>query len=204
MSRVILFGRQAVVLIIAVIVLMLSGVLMRAQSTARAAPPPASITQQGGAITNTDYVLGVGDKIHVTVFGEPDLTGDYNVGDGGMLRLPLIKQIKASGLTIGQLEQQITGQLAKGYIKNPRVSIEVTNYRPFYIIGEVNKPGEYAYVNGMNVLTAVALAGGYTYRADDSDVYIRRKGSNKEESEPADQTTKIEPGDIIRVRERFF
>ncbi|HEY0466917.1 MAG TPA: SLBB domain-containing protein, partial [Polyangiaceae bacterium] len=87
---------------------------------------------------------------------------------------------------------------------NPSLSIEVINYRPFYIIGEVNKPGEYPYVNGMSILNAVALAGGYTTRADDAEVYIRRSGQNQEVQVPADQTTKVEPGDIIRIPQRYF
>ena len=95
-------------------------------------------------------------------------------------------------------------KLAAGYLINPRVSAEVTAYRPFFIIGEVNKPGQYPYVNAMNVVTAVALAGGYTYRADDSDVYVRRDGTTREVEKPADASTKIYPGDIIRVTERFF
>ena len=82
--------------------------------------------------------------------------------------------------------------------------MEVTNYRPFYILGEVNKPGEYSYVNGMSVLNAVALAGGYTFRADDKRVYVRRDGSSRETTVNADQMTKVFPGDIIRVGERFF
>jgi protein involved in polysaccharide export with SLBB domain len=148
--------------------------------------------------------LGTGDQLRITVYGENDLSGDYNVDDSGYVRLPLIGQIKVTGLTLPQLEDQIRDKLAAGYLKDPRVSAEVTNYRPFYIIGAVNRPGEHPYVSGMNVLTAVALAGGFTYRADDSDVYIRRKGSSKEKSVPANQTTVVDPGDIIRVPERFF
>lgn len=150
------------------------------------------------------YRLGTGDQLRITVYNETDLSGDYNVDDGGFVRLPLIGQIKAAGSTLVELEKSIENKFGAGYLKSPRVSVEVTNYRPFYIIGEVNKPGQYSYVNGMNVVTAVALAGGYTYRADDSDVYIRRNGGAQEESDPADETTKIQPGDIIRVAERFF
>ena len=91
-----------------------------------------------------------------------------------------------------------------GYLKDPKVSVEVENYRPFYIMGEVNKPGEYPYENGLNVLGAIALAGGYTYRANDSEVYLRRSGSTREEVMPADASTKINPGDIVRVAERLF
>jgi len=154
--------------------------------------------------TDPGYHLGTGDQLRITVYNETDLSGDYSVDDGGFVRLPLIGQIKAQGLTLVDLEKAIEGKFASGYLKSPRVSAQITTYRPFYIIGEVNKPGQYSYVNGMNIVTAVALAGGYTYRADDSSVYIRRNGSSEEESDPADETTKIQPGDIIRVSERFF
>jgi protein involved in polysaccharide export with SLBB domain len=150
------------------------------------------------------YHLGTGDQIHLTVYNETDLSGDYSVDDRGFVRLPLIGEIKAQGLTLIELEQTVEAKFSQGYLKSPKISVQITNYRPFYIIGEVNKPGQYPFVNGMNAVTAVAIAGGYTYRADDSDIYIRRSGASKEESEPADQTTKIEPGDIIRVAERFF
>jgi protein involved in polysaccharide export with SLBB domain len=154
--------------------------------------------------TDPGYRVGTGDQLHVTVYNETDLSGDYSVDDGGYLRLPLIGQIKVAGLTLVELESTIADKYGAGYLKSPKISAQVTSYRPFYIIGEVNKPGQYSYVNGMNVLTAVALAGGYTYRADESDVYVRRNGATEEESVPADQTTTIKPGDIIRVSERFF
>ena len=109
-----------------------------------------------------------------------------------------------AGLTLVELESTIADKYGAGYLKSPKISAQVTSYRPFYIIGEVNKPGQYSYVNGMNVLTAVALAGGYTYRADELDVYVRRNGATEEEFVPRDQTTTIKPGDIIRVSERFF
>src|SRR5215472_4516887 len=171
-----------------------------AEPAANAAAPDAATAKP----TDPGYHLGTGDQLRITVYNETDLSGDYSVDDGGFVRLPLIGQIKAQGLTLVELEKSIEGKFAAGYLKSPRVSAQVTTYRPFYIIGEVNKPGQYSYVNGMNIVTAVALAGGYTYRADDSSVYIRRNGSSEEESDPADETTKIQPGDIIRVSERFF
>jgi protein involved in polysaccharide export with SLBB domain len=173
---------------------------------ARSAPVLAQGVPIGplGAGTDESYKLGTGDKIKITVFGQDDLGGEFLVDDTGYLRLPLIGQVKAAGLTVHQFEDAVIAKLADGYLKDPRVSVEVTNYRPFYIIGEVNKPGEYPYVNGMNVLNAVALAGGYTYRADDTVVYVRRKGQQTEEKDPADQTTEIHPGDIVRIAERFF
>ena len=181
-------------------------------SSAPAAAEPASnqaaaeATAAAATVKPSDpgYHLGTGDQLRITVYNETDLSGDYSVDDGGFVRLPLIGQIKAQGLTLVDLEKAIEGKFAAGYLKSPRVSAQITTYRPFYIIGEVNKPGQYSYVNGMNIVTAVALAGGYTYRADDSSVYIRRNGSSEEESDPADETTRIQPGDIIRVSERFF
>ncbi len=167
-----------------------------------AAPAPSPATPQ----TSFDdgYKLGSGDKLRVMVFGETDLGGEYVVDGAGFISLPLIGQLHAAGDTIHQFETEITGKLKDGYLKDPRVSVEVINYRPFYIIGEIMKPGEYAYVNGMSVLNAVALAGGYTFRANERQVYIRRGGTGSEQPVTADQTTKIYPGDILRVAERFF
>ena len=153
-------------------------------------------------LANDGYRLGTGDKIRVIVFGEQELSGDYEVDSSGYLRLPLIGQVQAAGYSLREFEDAIKIKLEEGYLKDPRVSVEVVNYRPFYIIGEVASPGQYPYVNGMTVLNAVALAGGFTYRARKSTVYIRN--GNEEDETPADQTTKIRPGDIIRVGERFF
>jgi len=150
------------------------------------------------------YTLGSGDKVRVIVFGEEDLGGEFVVDDAGFVRLPLIGQISASGRTLRQLEDDIAAKLAAQYLKNPRVNVEVLSYRPFYIIGEVNKPGEYPFVANMSVLNAVAVAGGFTYRANESSVYIRRKGLKEEVKYPADDTTKLLPGDIVNVTERWF
>jgi protein involved in polysaccharide export with SLBB domain len=170
---------------------------------ASALPLPA--VAQASAGTDQEYKLGAGDKVHVNVFGQSDLTGDFVVDGTGAVQLPLIGQIKAAGLTIQQFEVAIADALRSGqYLKDPRVSVQISGLRPFYIIGEVNKPGEYPCVNDMSVLNAVALAGGYTFRANDSVVYIRRSGEEKEQEFPSDQTTKVHPGDIVRVGERFF
>lgn len=150
------------------------------------------------------YRLGAGDKLRVIVFGEEDLSGEFVVDGGGYIRLPLVGQVQAANRTVYEFERDVETKLKDGYLKSPRVSAEVMNYRPFYIIGEVGKPGEYPYVNGMSVLNAVALAGGYTYRANERSVYLRRYGESREQSVPADETTKVYPGDIVRVVERFF
>jgi protein involved in polysaccharide export with SLBB domain len=170
-------------------------------------PRPSSMapvaTAADSAADNV-YKLDAGDKLRVIVFGEMDLGGEYEVDGSGFVRLPLIGQLRAAGLAVNEFENSMKARLDSGYLKDARVSVEVINYRPFYILGQVNKPGEYPYVNGMSVLNAVALAGGYTYRANETNVYIRSRGASEEKLAPVNQTTRVQPGDIITVRERFF
>ena len=164
------------------------------------AAPPAAQTQEPAA----EYTLGTGDRLRLTVFNEPTLSGEFEVDASGVISVPLIGNIKALGETPRGLEQAISTKLASGYMRDPRVNIEVLKYRPFYIIGEVAKPGEYPYRNGMNLMSAVAVAGGFTYRANDQTVYIRRAGKDQEYSYPATTVTMVYPGDIVRVPERLF
>jgi protein involved in polysaccharide export with SLBB domain len=172
------------------------------------AVPLAGCGSQGGNLpmlessqsTDSSYRLGPGDKLRIQVLGAEDLTGDYSVGDNGTISSPLIGEVKAVGLTRAQLEQAMAQKLAQGYLKDPKVSVTITTYRPFYIFGEVNKPGEYPYASGMRVLQAVALSGGYTYRANQNYVVVTRHGEDRK----AVATTQILPDDIIRVPERFF
>lgn len=149
--------------------------------------------------SDNGYQLGSGDKIRVRVFGEDDLGGEFQVDGNGRISLPLIGELQAAGETAATLEQQIAAKLADGYLQDPKVSVEITTYRPFYVIGEVNRPGEYPYVNGMSALNAIALAGGYTEHANEGPIYVRRNGSVREEKLEADQMTRIYPGDTIRV-----
>ena len=179
-----------------------------AQGALAAVPAVAPSSSAGSATSSNSvvpgYRLGTGDKVRLTVFGEPDLSGEFEVDGSGFLRLNLVGQVMALGLTVEELEHNVKTALEDGYLKDARVSVEVINYRPFYIIGEVNRPGEYPYSNDMTILNAVAKAGGFTYRANESNVFIRRNGDTKEIPAPADQTTKINPGDVIRIPERFF
>ncbi|GAA0553795.1 hypothetical protein GCM10008941_37260 [Rhizomicrobium palustre] len=122
----------------------------------------------------------------------------------GQVQLPLIGQVRAASLTIHEFVNEVAGALKGGYLNDPKINVEVLNYRPFYIIGEINKPGEYPYENGLNVLGAIALAGGYTYRANDKDIYVRRAGTDQEVVLKASTATRVYPGDIIRVAERLF
>ncbi len=150
------------------------------------------------------YTLGSGDRVRVTVFGEEDLSGEFEVGGSGFISLPLIGEVRAGGLGLRQLEKVITEKLLDGYLKTPRVSVEVRNYRPFYILGEVKEPGSYPYVSGMTVLNAVALAGGYTYRARKKRLLITRANDAEGAEQPVTENTVVLPGDVVRVPERFF
>lgn len=157
---------------------------------------------QAFAGSGSEYVLGIGDKLRITTFGETDLSGEFEVSSTGVVAMPLIGEVPAAGQTVGKVQESIRSTLAGGYLKDPRVSIEVLTYRPFFILGEVMKPGSYDYVNGMTVVNAVALAGGYTYRADKNDIVLKRTAEEKEEK--VSETTTVMPGDVITIRERFF
>ncbi|MDR3450379.1 MAG: polysaccharide export protein [Alphaproteobacteria bacterium] len=150
-----------------------------------------------------DYVLGVGDKLNITVFNEKDLSGEFEVSSTGIVSMPLIGDVQAAHHTVAEVQDTIAQKLGNGYMRNPHVSVEVANYRPFFILGEVMKPGSYNYVNGMSVITAVALAGGYTYRADKDDISVKHAGSDAKE-ETVKETTTVLPGDVINVPERYF
>ncbi len=150
------------------------------------------------------YRLDTGDRVKITVFGHQDLSGEFEVNGAGRISLPLVKDVQASGSTVEELEEAITNKLKPDYLTNPRVSVEVLNYRPFYILGEVKNPGSYAYVNGMTVVTAVALAGGFTYRAKENAVLITRANDPEKKKARASQDTKVLPGDVVEVPERFF
>jgi protein involved in polysaccharide export with SLBB domain len=176
----------------------------RSVAVGPSATAPVSYAPAPAVIVDEHYRLGTGDKLKITVYGEEDLSGEFLVDGSGQVQLPLVGQVKAASLTIHEFVAEVANALKDGYLKDPKVSVEVLNYRPFYIIGEVNKPGEYPFESGLNVLGAIALAGGYTYRANDSDIYVRRAGHDREDTLPASANTKVYPGDIIRIAERLF
>jgi polysaccharide export outer membrane protein len=151
-----------------------------------------------------DYLLGPADKVRVTVYGEPSLSGEFFVTGSGLMSLPLIGEIKAGGMTVGQFQQAVQKALSDGYLKDPRVSAEVLTFRPFYILGEVEKPGTYPYTSGLTVLNAVATAGGFTYRADKKNVWIKHNGETTENKSELTPSIVVAPGDTIRIGERFF
>lgn len=150
------------------------------------------------------YKLGVGDKVRVTVYNEKDLSGDFDINDQGEIALPLIGQVKVQGLTIAQAEALFTERYGKDYLVNPRITVEVLNYRPFFILGEVKNPGSYPYMNGMTVVNAVALAGGYTPRANKDQIRIKRANAPTAGETVVGEDAPVLPNDVLRVPERFF
>jgi protein involved in polysaccharide export with SLBB domain len=153
---------------------------------------------------DSSYRLGAGDKIQIDVFNQPDLTGEYTLDGNGRFTMHLIGKIDASDLTGTELEALLVSKLKPDYLVNPRVSVRMQNFRPFYIMGEVKNPNSYAYVNGMTYLTAVAIAGGYTYRGKKDRVYVIRGDDTDREELKLDVNEKVRPGDIIRIAERLF
>jgi polysaccharide export outer membrane protein len=172
-------------------------------TSAQTQRPPSAAPSSTAASSGT-YVLGPTDRVRVKVYGEADITGEYEVDSNGIVSIPLAGHVKAAGLTTRELERGITLALSKGIVRDPRVSVEVALYRPYYILGEVKKSGEYPYRIGLTVMDAVASAGGFTYRANESKVYLRRSGSSVEEIYPLDAPILIFPGDNVRVPERYF
>lgn len=151
------------------------------------------------------YRLDSGDHLRITVFGQEEMTGEYLVDGSGFISLPLLAQVEARGRTAEELEQEISQRLrSQSILINPSVNIQVLTYRPFFILGQVAAPGQYAYVEGMTVLTAVAMAGGFTNRADTSDFTIVRKIGNKVIEGRAQRNTLVKPGDVVSVPERIF
>ena len=149
-----------------------------------------------------DYKLGPQDKLKVTVFGQEKMSGQFSVGNDGRVALPFVGSVKAAGLTVRQLENEIVNRLKPDYLLNPRVSVEVLNYRDVYVTGEVTKTGGVAFRTGMTVITAIALAGGHTYRARKDKYKVRRAKTGA--TETVKGTAIVFPGDVIEVLERWF
>ena len=168
--------------------------------------PPSSVAGhriESAPVKAPSYRLGSGDKVKLSVYGEEDLSGEFVIGSGGAISLPLVGQVQAGGLTVPEFERQLATQLKK-YVRNPNVTAQVLNYRPYYIQGEVKAGGEYPYSNGLVMRDAVAKAGGYTYRAVTSYVLIRHANETGERKYSLDTPVRVLPGDNIRVVERIF
>lgn len=149
-------------------------------------------------------VLSVGDTVQITVFGHDDLSGEFEIDAMGRLSLPLVEDIRAQGLTLNELEEAVVASLKPDILINPRVTAQLLSFRPFYILGEVNSPGSYPYSADMTVMRAVAVAGGFTHRARESRIVIRRSMEGDETEIDVKDDTRVLPGDVIEVPERFF
>jgi len=186
-----------------------SYVILAAMSLAACSTTTGTVVSSGERYAVNDqldetYPLGPGDQVRVTVFNEPTLSGDFFVAGDGELSLPLVGNVPAGSKTTKDVAADYARLLSDGYLRDPRVSMEVITYRPFFILGEVAKPGQYPYVTSMTVLSAVATANGFTPRAKKSKVYIRRRGEEGEVEYELTPNLRVLPGDTIRVGERYF
>ncbi len=150
------------------------------------------------------YTLGPRDKIKISVFNQDDLSGEYVLDGDGRFSMPLIGSVQAEGLSPADLQRRLVDMLRPDYLVNPRIFIEVANYRPYYLIREVLQTGAFPYVDGMTYLTAIAIAGGYSYRAKKHNVYVIRGNDLERVEIKLSVDEKVRPGDIIRVAERLF
>ena len=152
------------------------------------------------------YRLASGDVLSIYVLGEDDLKREkLRLTDAGTIQFPVLGEIRIRGLTTGELEQKITSGLRDlQYLKNPKVTVSIDEYRPFFINGEVYKPGGYPYVPGLTVLKAVSIAGGFKDRASKTNMYVVRDGTPNEQRKKVELDTAIYPGDILTVEESFF
>jgi polysaccharide export outer membrane protein len=148
--------------------------------------------------------LQAGDKIRVTVYGEDKISGEYEIDPSGFVSLPLAGTVQAAGLTKISLEQSLSEKLKSNYLRDPKVTVDVATFRPIYVLGEVQKPGEYPFRSGLNVVSAMAVAGGATYRASNSRVLIQRSGEPALKEYALDPSVPIMPGDVLRIPERYF
>lgn len=174
-------------------------------ATGCATPTPTGSPsdQPLATLDEADYRLGSGDALRVIVFGEADLTGQFVVGSQGSVAYPLVGEVQAAGLTLQEFTDQLQRKLTS-FIRQPIVSVEVTNYRPFFILGEVSRPGTYPYAARLTVQNAVATAGGFTYRANQRRVFIKHADEEVEREYELTTTTPVLPGDTVRIPERRF
>ena len=150
------------------------------------------------------YRLDTGDTVRVIVYNQQSLSTDYVVSDSGTISVPTLGEVRARGLTVQDVQKEIFDGLNSGVLVNPGVSAQLVQYRPIYIVGEVNKPGQYPYTVGLNVLGAVAVAGGYTVRADSRRMSVVRGQMGRSIEWRASPLADVQPGDVVVIHEQFF
>jgi len=163
-------------------------------------PAPAAFSKS----LQAPYVLDSGDRIRVTVFEQEGLTNTYSVDQAGYIAFPLVGAVAARGQSAAQLEGSIAAKLRNGYLRDPDVSVEIDRYRPIFVMGEVGASGQYSYVPGMTVQKAIAVAGGFSPRGNQSTVDITRTVNGKVMTGRVHTSDPLLPGDTIYVRERLF
>lgn len=184
---------SSLMLAVVVIFAALNPVSARAQASA-AAPPGLSL-----------YKLGTGDVISVRVFGEDDMSRErMRLSDAGSISYPILGEIRVNGMTVGELETYITERLRGRYLKNPKVAVSVEEYRPFYVQGEVQRPGGYPYIPGLTIRRAISLAGGLKEKAALNKIYVVRENGKDGKPEKAEMTTEVFPGDTVQIEETYF
>ncbi len=169
-----------------------------------AIPPFATQGQAAAYEYGAGYRVGAGDRLSIRVVGEQDITGEYLVDATGVLSLPYVQSVPVAGLNTGQIERLIVQKLRAGYLRDPKVSVQAINLRPFYIMGEVTTGGSFPYQPGITVQNAIAIAGGYGTRADKGVVLLTRRTANGTNTFKVPVTTQVYPGDIVYIRERWF
>jgi polysaccharide export outer membrane protein len=150
------------------------------------------------------YRVDSGDRLRLTVFDQKDLTNTYSVDQAGYIAVPLIGAVAARGRTVQELEGQVAAKLRQGYLRDPDVTIEIDRYRSIFVMGEVGQPGQYAYVPGMTVQNAIAVAGGYSPRANQVNADITRKINGEVMTGRVVISDPVLAGDTIYIRERLF
>ena len=150
------------------------------------------------------YLLDTGDTLHIIVYNQQSLTADYLVGDDGMVSFPMVGEVRARSLTVEEFQKALYDKLNSGVFVNPGLSVQLAQCRPIYIMGEVVKPGQYPYVPKLNVLEAVAVAEGFTMRADKDSITVIRRQHGKAFKWSARPTADLQPGDVVVIREEFF
>jgi len=182
-----------------------------AQAPEQPAPPPAAEPVQmvptsplGASTTKQPYRISAGDRLRIVTFGEDRFSGEFLVNGEGQIVFPLFGNIPASGLTTTDLAEAIASRLGPNYVREPHVTAEVIGFRPVYILGEVARPGEYPYTEGMTIYALLAKAGGLSYRANGKYIYVRHENDGAERRVRLESATSVRPGDTIRIPQRFF
>ena len=185
--------------------LMLAASLALATGCAATMPAlPDTPTDNGGSYAGSAYLLSAGDTLTIAVFGQPELSGEFTVGPDGAISYPLIDEIRVEGLTAAGLEAALTDALKPDYLRSPDVSVKVQSYRPIYVVGEVTKAGSFEYQPNLSVLSAIALAGGYSYRAAKGKLTVVRSVDNEQVEIRVTETSLLKAGDTLVVPQRLF